>query len=155
MHKEKKMILSTIQDKIIKQIGMTKSKSNIVRSGMSANNLIPQSKYIAHIDDLLLLTYCHFLPPLSHSVAKEHYRKLLPYRSEIVKALRVIYANLHKIENVTFGYYYIIVNYKNDPFMDTYARSFLVGKMIDPILDRSRTLDQNKVIKLFKIITNC
>lgn len=148
------MVLAKIQNNISRALGMSKSKSNIVRSGMSANNLIPQSKYIAHIDDLLLLVYCHFLPPLSHSVAKSHYNKLLPYRKDIVQALRAIYSNIDRINNVTFGYYYIIINYKDNEATELkFTRSILVGSMIDPMLDRSRTLDQDKVKKLFSIIT--
>lgn len=142
------METSTIIDNLKETFNITRSRSIIARSNLSQKNFISRNKYTFHIYDVFYMVYGFILSPGNYKDAKVFFNEMLENEKFIVEAFdKMQIVGFENIENVTFGYWYIIVNCK-DSF-----RNFTVGKINDVYTDRSKTVTGKKLAYFFSKLT--
>jgi hypothetical protein len=138
------MITTEIIDNLKETFNITASRSVITRANLSKHNFISRKKNTIHIEDVYYMLYGFILGPGNYRDAKIFYKEMAKNHSFIIQAFSKIYSiGFNNIKNVTFGYWYIIVNCNNQ------SKNFIVGKNNDHYNGHSVTVTVKKLNDFF------
>ena len=136
-----------IIDNLVKTFNISKAKKTIVRSNLSRNNFINRTKHTYHIHDVFYMFYAFMVSPGNFKDAKIFFNEMLKNEAFICEAFdKIQLLGFDHVDNITFGYWYIIVNAKSP------ENSFICGKMENYMNDRSRTISGKQLMAFFETI---